>query len=41
MLMSIKDDYIKSKYFNFIKENQIEIVSNIFERMEADREFKD
>jgi len=41
MLMSIKDDYIKNKYFNFIKENHIEIVSDIFERMETDRRQKD
>lgn len=37
MLMSNKDDYIKSKYYNFIKQNHIEIVSDIFERMERDR----
>lgn len=41
MLMSIKDDYIKDRYFSFIKENQIEIVSDIFERMETDRKIKD
>jgi len=41
MLMSIKDDYIRQKYFKFITDNQIEIVSDIFERMETDRKLKD
>lgn len=41
MLMSIKDEYIRNKYYNFIKENQIEIVSDIFERMDTDRRLKD
>lgn len=39
--MSIKDEYIRNKYYNFIKENQIEIVSDIFERMDTDRRLKD
>lgn len=39
--MSLKDDYIRQKYFSFIKENKIEIVSDIFERMDADRKLKD
>ncbi len=41
MLMSIKDDFIRQKYFKFIMDNQIEIVSDIFERMETDRKLKD
>jgi hypothetical protein len=41
MLMSNKDDFIKNKYYNFIKQNHIEIVSDIFERMERDRKAKD
>lgn len=41
MLMSLKDDYIKQRYYSFIKENKIEIVSDIFERMDADRKLRD
>lgn len=41
MLMSIKDDYIRQRYFKFITDNNIEIVSDIFERMETDRKLKD
>lgn len=41
MLMSIKDEYIRNKYYHFIMENQIEIVSDIFERMDTDRRLKD
>lgn len=41
MLMSNKDDFIKNKYYNFIKQNHIEIVSDIFERMERDRKEHD
>lgn len=41
MLMSIKDDFIRSRYYSFIKENNIEIVSDIFERMDTDRRLKD
>lgn len=41
MLMSIKDDFIRQKYFKFIMDNHIEIVSDIFERMETDRKLKD
>lgn len=40
-LMSIKDEYLRQKYFMYIKENHIEIVSDIFERMEMDRKFAD
>lgn len=39
--MSIKDDFIRSRYYSFIKENNIEIVSDIFERMDTDRRLKD
>lgn len=41
MIISLKDDWIKQKYYSFMKENQIEIVSDIFERMERDRQMKD
>lgn len=41
MFMSTKDDFVKTKYFDFIRENKIEIVSDIFERMEIDRKLKD
>ena len=41
MFMSTKDDCVKTKYFDFIRENKIEIVSDIFERMEMDRKLRD
>ena len=40
-LISIKDEYIRQRYFNFMKKNKIEIVSDIFERMDLDRKFRD
>ena len=40
-MMSIKDDYIRQKYFEYIKLNKIEIVSDIFERMDIDRKLND
>lgn len=40
-LIAIKDDYIRRQYFNFMKKNKIEIVSDIFERMDLDRKFRD
>ena len=41
MFMSTRDDFVKTKYFDFIRENKIEIVSDIFERMEMDRKLRD
>ena len=41
ILIGIKDDFIRTRYFNFIKSNQIDIVSDIFQRMDMDRKFKD
>jgi len=40
-LISIKDDYIRQRYFDYMKKNKIEIVSDIFERMDLDRKFRD
>ena len=39
--MSIKDDFLRQKYFLFIQKNKINIVSDIFERMEMDRKHAD
>ena len=41
MMISLKDDWIKNKYYHYMKENQIDIVSDIFERMERDRQNHD
>lgn len=41
MFMSVKDDFIRQRYFQFIVDNNIDIVSNFFERMEVDRKLTD
>jgi len=41
ILMSIKDEFIRQKYYHYIKDNKIEIVSDIFERMDMDRALND
>jgi len=40
-LISIKDCLIRQRYFDYMKKNKIEIVSDIFERMDLDRKFRD
>ena len=40
-LMCIKDEFLRHRYFEYIKDNKIKIVSDIFERMELDRKFAD
>jgi len=40
-LISISDCLIRQRYFEYMKENKIEIVSDIFERMDLDRKFND
>lgn len=40
-LISISDCLMRQRYFDYMKENKIEIVSDIFERMDLDRKFND
>ena len=38
---SCADIFVKNKYFEYLKANNIELISNIYERMDLDRRIKD